>query len=135
MSVDALPRGANNGVGLVFGYTDDRNYYLLRWQDYGSAYTSSSTYQDFELLKISNGSTTVLARKKAHSLPDAFEITLDVSEAKAAKQYLKSGLHRFWKKYENKFSEDDPEPMKSGDFMQEDIYACEQLQKSLRSPY
>ncbi|UTW66492.1 aromatic ring-hydroxylating dioxygenase subunit alpha [bacterium SCSIO 12643] len=86
---------------------------------------SESTWSTFHVLPLAPNKTLVTIRTKV----------MDVSEAKAAKQYLKSGLHSFWKKYENKFSEDDPEPMKSGDFMQEDIYACEQLQKSLQSPY
>jgi len=41
-------------------------------------------------------------------------------------------------KYGNKGKYDgDPEtdPMSSGDFMEEDVYACEQQQKSLTSPY
>ena len=36
---------------------------------------------------------------------------------------------------DTKYGSTDPnDPMASGDFMEEDIYACEQQQKSLRNP-
>ncbi|KZL06133.1 aromatic ring-hydroxylating dioxygenase subunit alpha [Pseudovibrio sp. Ad26] len=43
----------------------------------------------------------------------------------------------FWDKHLGAKYNEDPkvDPMSSGDFMQEDIYACEQQQKSLQSPY
>lgn len=50
------------------------------------------------------------------------------------KQGLSSYLHFNWKsgaKYNNDAPDD---PMASGDFMAEDMYACEQQQKSLKSP-
>ncbi|NEO87205.1 MAG: aromatic ring-hydroxylating dioxygenase subunit alpha [Spirulina sp. SIO3F2] len=37
-----------------------------------------------------------------------------------------------WRKYK---TEDSDDPLASGDFTQEDIYVCEQQQKSLKSPY
>ena len=51
--------------------------------------------------------------------------------------YLKQGVssyaHLAW--HGNKYDASDPDdPMASGDFMAEDIYACEQQQKSLKSP-
>ncbi|HIP52387.1 MAG TPA: LamG domain-containing protein, partial [Chromatiales bacterium] len=84
--VEARPDGVNggksynNGVGLVFGYRDDANYYLVRWRDYGSAYSGSGVYRDFELLKVSSGRTTILDRKPRVTLPDAFHLTVDVGQ-------------------------------------------------------
>jgi len=86
---------------------------------------SESTWSTFHVIPLAPDKTLVTVRSKV----------MNVSDAKATQQYLKSGLHGFWKKYETQFSEDDPAPMNSGDFMKEDIYACEQLQKSLQSPY
>lgn len=63
---------------------------------------------------------------------------MDVSDWEATKQYTKSGMSSFWSKYGGKGKYDgDPktDPMSSGDFMEEDIYACEQQQKSLKSPF
>ena len=42
----------------------------------------------------------------------------------------------FWaKRVTGKYEGGEDDPMSSGDFMAEDIYACEQQQKSLKSPY
>ena len=42
----------------------------------------------------------------------------------------------FWsRRITGKYEGDSDDPMASGDFMAEDIYACEQQQKSLQSPY
>lgn len=59
----------------------------------------------------------------------------DASVWSFGKQALKSA--RFWKgKMGGKYaSTDKNDPMASGDFMAEDIYACEQQQKSFQSPY
>lgn len=45
--------------------------------------------------------------------------------------------NRFWQNHYSAKYDGDPEtdPMASGDFMSEDVYACEQQQKSLQSPY
>ncbi|UWQ89565.1 aromatic ring-hydroxylating dioxygenase subunit alpha [Rhodobacteraceae bacterium M382] len=62
----------------------------------------------------------------------------NVSEWEFSKQAWSS--HRFWKdfggaKYTGEGEKDEDDPMASGDFTAEDIYACEQQQKSLHSPY
>ena len=41
----------------------------------------------------------------------------------------------WWNRISGKFEGGEDDPMASGDFMAEDIYACEQQQKSLTSPY
>ena len=45
----------------------------------------------------------------------------------------------FWSRYRGKYkpeqSSEPDDPMTSGDFMAEDIYVCEQLQKAFQSPY
>ena len=41
----------------------------------------------------------------------------------------------WWNRIRGKFEGGEDDPMASGDFMAEDIYACEQQQKSLTSPY
>lgn len=80
-----------------------------------------------------------------HAIPLAPDRTLVVirskvekaSEWEFSKQYMKSASHSVWKRYGGKGKyEGDPktDPMASGDFMLEDIYACEQQQKSLASP-
>jgi Rieske 2Fe-2S family protein len=58
-----------------------------------------------------------------------------VSESEYYRQERKS-----WRNWEKrgakaKYEGDESDPMASGDFMQEDIFACEQQQKSLKSPY
>ena len=52
-----------------------------------------------------------------------------------ASQSIRS--YSFWSnRIRGKYDSDDAgDPMASGDFMQEDIYACEQQQRSLASPY
>ncbi|KIC35607.1 aromatic ring-hydroxylating oxygenase subunit alpha [Leisingera sp. ANG-M7] len=62
----------------------------------------------------------------------------NVSDWDYSKQAWSS--HSFWKdfggaKYEGDDVSDEDDPMASGDFTAEDIYACEQQQKSLQSPY
>lgn len=62
----------------------------------------------------------------------------NVSEWEFQKQQWRSS--RFWAKnisgkYSTEESEGEDDPMASGDFTAEDIYACEQQQKSLKSPY
>lgn len=80
-----------------------------------------------------------------HTIPLAPDRTLVVirskmenaSEWEYTKQYTKSMMSKVWQHYGNKGKyEGDPEtdPMASGDFMAEDVYACEQQQKSLSSP-
>ncbi len=90
--IDARPAGGNNGVGLVFGYVDDKNYYIVRWRDYGTAYTSSSTHRNFELLKVSAGVTSVLDRQTQFVLPDSFEMTVDVTNKNGINVFIDCGI-------------------------------------------
>ena len=58
----------------------------------------------------------------------------DVSSLAFASQAVRSGA--FWaKRTAGKYKGDESDPLASGDFMAEDVYACEQQQKSLKSPY
>ena len=59
----------------------------------------------------------------------------DVQRGAFTRQAARS--YGFWaKRISGKYAGDDSDdPMASGDFMAEDIYACEQQQRSLKSPY
>ncbi len=99
--IDANPGSAsgrksyNNGVGMVFGYVDDRNYYLVRWRDYGSGYSNSRTYRDFELIKVAGGHTTVLDRRSRVNLPGSFDLTVDVGQGNGIDVFVDCDSQRF----------------------------------------
>ena len=58
----------------------------------------------------------------------------DASAWEFGQQALRSA--GFWKKaVTGKYAGEDDDPLASGDFTAEDVYACEQQQKSLRSPW
>lgn len=78
-----------------------------------------------------------------HIIPCAVDKTKVVVRTKVKNcshlEYLKQGMRsaNYWRQ-KNKPSQpqyDNSHPLGSGDFMQEDIYICEQLQHSLTSPY
>lgn len=79
-----------------------------------------------------------------HAIPLAADRTLVVIRTKVAnkseweftKQYAKSSANKLWQRYggQGKYEGDSNDPMASGDFMAEDVFACEQQQKSLYSP-
>ncbi|MDC1162320.1 aromatic ring-hydroxylating dioxygenase subunit alpha [Tenacibaculum sp.] len=79
-----------------------------------------------------------------HAIPLAPDRTLVVIRSKTekvtdwelSKQYTKSTMSKIWQHYGNKgkYEGDINDPMASGDFMEEDVYACQQQQKSLSSP-
>ena len=79
----------------------------------------------FHLTPLAPDSTRVVVRTKM----------ADASLLAFASQSVRS--YSFWSgRVRGKYDSDDgDDPMASGDFMQEDIYACEQQQKSLQSPY
>ena len=88
---------------------------------------SESTWTTFHVIPLAPDKTLIINRVK----------TMNVSEWEYTKQYGKSTMSSVWGKYGNKGKYNgDPktDPMSSGDFMEEDIYACEQQQKSLSSP-
>ncbi|MFD2167781.1 DUF6701 domain-containing protein [Thalassotalea euphylliae] len=57
-------QSTNNDLGIVFGFVDDRNYYLARWTAIGTAYSGSSsfpgTHRALELIKVFGGVATTL---------------------------------------------------------------------------
>ncbi|WP_299247367.1 aromatic ring-hydroxylating dioxygenase subunit alpha [uncultured Aquimarina sp.] len=85
-----------------------------------------SSWNTFHLIPIAPDKTLIVVRTKL----------MNVSDWEFNKQYLKSAKSTIWKKYGNKgkYEGDKNDPMASGDFMAEDVYACEQQQKSLSSP-
>ncbi len=87
---------------------------------------SECTWSTFHIIPIAPDLTRVETRTRLKN----------TSSWEFGKQAIKSS--DFWKgkirgKYAKGTGEDDP--MMSGDFMAEDIYACEQQQKSFQSPY
>lgn len=84
-------------------------------------------WSTFHVTPLAPDRTLVVIRSKMEN----------VSEWEQTKQYTKGMAHKFWYKYGNKgkYKGDwKTDPMASGDFMEEDVYACEQQQKSLSSP-
>ena len=86
---------------------------------------NEDSWSVFHLTPLAPDRTHVVVRTKL----------ADVSMLAFASQSIRS--FNFWsKRVRGKYESDDAEdPMASGDFMQEDIYACEQQQRSLKSPY
>ncbi len=85
---------------------------------------TESTWSLFHVTPLAPERTRVVTRTKV----------ADVSSWEFAAQMLTSGW--LWSRPRGKFEGDPAEdPLASGDFMAEDKYACEQQQKSLRSPY
>jgi Rieske 2Fe-2S family protein len=87
---------------------------------------NESAWSTFHAIPIAPDRTLVVIRSKVENA-STWEFT---------KQATKSSMHSIWAKYGNKgkYEGDPSDPMASGDFMAEDIYACEQQQKSLQSP-
>lgn len=100
-------------------------YVPLLFPNLGLAETESS-WSIFHIIPLGPESTRVITRSKV----------MNKSSWSFALQAARSGLGYFYKqtgaKYEDSKVQDDP--LRSGDFMAEDIYACEQQQKSLHSP-
>ncbi|MGB0891126.1 MAG: aromatic ring-hydroxylating oxygenase subunit alpha [Flavobacteriaceae bacterium] len=87
---------------------------------------SESAWNTFHIIPLAPDRTIVIIRSKVEN----------ATEWEFTKQYAKSTMSNVWKNYGNKgkYEGDKSDPMASGDFMLEDIYACEQQQKSLSSP-
>lgn len=87
---------------------------------------SESTWTTFQVIPIAPDETKVIVRTKME----------EVSTTEYFKQEIRS--YYSWSKYmgdETKYnSTDENDPMASGDFMEEDVFACEQQQKSLKNP-
>lgn len=87
---------------------------------------TEGTWSTFHVIPLTPDRTLVTIRSKV----------MNVSEWKATQQYTKSNMSSFWQNHgsKGKYDGDNSDPMASGDFMTEDVYACEQQQKSLQSP-
>ena len=87
---------------------------------------SESSWSTFHVIPVSPEKSLVETRTKVMNL-SAWEFQ---------KQEWRSA--GFWRRHSRgKYDDSDvkSDPMASGDFMAEDVFACEQQQKSLRSPY
>lgn len=86
---------------------------------------TESSWSTFHITPLAPDLTRVETRTKLKN----------VSSWQLTKQYLRS--RPFWKRNISGKFDGDPktDPMASGNFMEEDVYACEQQQKSLQSPY
>ena len=88
---------------------------------------SEGSWSTFHIIPLAPDLTRVETRTKVK----------DTSIWEFTKQEWQSAS--FWEKHSRgkypKVENNDDDPMTSGDFMAEDIYACEQQQKSLKSPY
>ena len=71
----------NDAVGIVFGYTDNRNYYMVRWNDFDTNYSGSAAHRDFELIKVENNTTTVLDVLDQQLLPETFNLNVSVTQS------------------------------------------------------
>ncbi|PCE66038.1 Rieske (2Fe-2S) protein [Sediminicola luteus] len=84
-------------------------------------------WNTFHLTPLAPDRTLLVIRSK----------TEPASEREYAAQASRSNRSPVWSKYGNRGKYDgdwEDDPMASGDFMLEDVYACEQQQKSLSSP-
>lgn len=88
---------------------------------------SESAWSTFHIQPIAPDKTRVVIRSKV-SNASTWEFSKQAGRSNAFWKQNISGKYDY-----DKANPDDP--MTSGDFMQEDIYACEQQQKSLQSPY
>ena len=74
----------NNDVGVVFGYQDDRNYYLFRWTKIGTEFQGDphgypGSYRNLDLVRVSNGNATTLSSLSNQALrnPETIKITVN----------------------------------------------------------
>ncbi len=89
---------------------------------------NESSWSTFHIVPLAPDLTRVEIRNRVKNAP-AREFERQQSRS-----------HRFWSKhitgkYGSGDGGSDADPMASGDFLAEDIYVCEQQQKSLKSPY
>ena len=83
-----------------------------------------SSWTLFHVTPLAPDSTRVVTRTKV----------ANASSWAFTRQAMRS--YGFWaKRIGGKYEGGDGDPMASGDFMAEDVYACEQQQRSLKSPY
>jgi Rieske 2Fe-2S family protein len=86
---------------------------------------TESAWSAFHVIPLSPTKTRVVVRSK----------TMNVSSWQYTKQAQKSASSKYWSKnLKAKYEGDAEDPMASGDFMKEDIFACEQQQKAFSNP-
>ncbi|GHE99209.1 LamG domain-containing protein [Thalassotalea profundi] len=82
--ITAHKSGTNNDVGLVFGYEDDSNYFLARWNKYGTSYSGNNSfpgvYRRLELVKVSSGNASLLASSDDFDVNDPFNFEVVVND-------------------------------------------------------
>ena len=106
--------------------TDLRAFVPLLFPNLGLAETET-TWSVFHIIPISAKKCKVIIRSKLAPMTD-WEYT-----KQSAKSTLNWPSIMGWRtKYGEEHSDEDP--MSSGDFMAEDVYACEQLQLSMEAP-
>ena len=73
----------NNDVGVIFGYQDDRNYYVIKWTKFGSYFSSDTNYpgvyRNLDLIKVSNGIATTLDSLSNYVGPSVIPIKITVN--------------------------------------------------------
>ncbi len=87
---------------------------------------SESSWSTFQVIPLSPYKTKVIVRTKLEEMTEQEYFSQQEKSSKAWPRIL--GIRT---KYETSDAND---PMESGDFMEEDIYACEQLQKAMENP-
>lgn len=110
----------------ITGMTDDilGAFVPLLYPNIGLSETESS-WSIFHIIPLGPAKTKVIVRSKIEPM----------SSAEYAAYSVRSGAG--WAKFGGNFAKYEgtsDDPMASGDFMKEDIYACEQQQRSLKSP-
>ena len=75
--------GDNNDVGLIFGYRNNNNYYVARWNKFGSALAADNTYpgvyRRLELVKVSGGNASLLHSVDGFDENDPFNFEVVVN--------------------------------------------------------
>ncbi|MCW9046601.1 MAG: type I secretion C-terminal target domain-containing protein, partial [Gammaproteobacteria bacterium] len=79
---------SNDAVGLIFSYTDNQNYYMVRWNDYDSNYSGSTAHRDFELVSVVGGTSTVLDVLDQEQLPASFNLNVTVTQSGGINVYV-----------------------------------------------
>ncbi len=70
----------NNNAGITFGFIDPKNYYMVKWDDYGTNYAANyRTHKDFVLVKVENGAETLLDKKPRAELGNSFSLEVVVT--------------------------------------------------------
>lgn len=75
----------NNDVGVVFGYQNDNNYYVIKWTKYGDRFANEQDYpgeyKNLDLVKVENGVATLLDSVADYdaAYPSRIKITVDAN--------------------------------------------------------